>query len=171
MDQKEDLDTDLMATYRSIPCSAFHSKSLSLDRDHRTNNWTMKLVITQVLVKYNNVCMNKEWIMDLKDQDPPTNPIAMAAVQKAYTKANGKTMTNHNSGSTKGNDRDKNWNYTAPKAGEAETKYVKKADRSKEKCLWCGHEQCKCWTLSHTTVTMARRTQWRQSTTHQRLKT
>eukprot|EP00978_Attheya_sp_CCMP212_P033291 scaffold133765_cov60-Attheya_sp.AAC.5 len=149
-DQKEDLDTNLMATYRSIPCSAFRSELRSLDRDRRTNQWSVKEVLTQVLVKYNDVRTNEEWIMDLKDQDPPTNPIAMAAIGKqSHTKGKGTGADSKTGMKTK--DRDKNWKYAPPKAGEAEIKTISGKEGTKEKRFWCGHEQCKRWTLSHNT--------------------
>jgi hypothetical protein len=110
----------------------------------------VKEVLTQVLVKYNDVQTNKEWIMDLKDQDPPTNLIAMLAVQKTYVKGGGKPAdcTTASKGTK---DHNKNWKYAAPKTGKSETKWVKKTNGTKEKHLWCSHEQCKRWTLSHGT--------------------
>jgi hypothetical protein len=89
--------------------------------------------------------------MDLKDQDPPTNPIAMAAVEgKTYTKTKANDRTN-NSSSNKSGNRDKNWKYAPPKTGKAETKYVKSKDGTNKKDPWCGRKQCKRWTLSHNT--------------------
>jgi hypothetical protein len=85
--------------------------------------------------------------MDLKDQDPPsTNPIiAMSAVQKTYMSREEANLPIAQSNSLQ------SWKYAAPKTGESETKWVKKTDGTEEKCLRCGHKQCKRWTLSHGT--------------------
>jgi hypothetical protein len=49
--QKEDLDTDLMAAYCSIPCTAFCAKMRLLDRKRRAHNWNPKKILAEALLK------------------------------------------------------------------------------------------------------------------------
>jgi hypothetical protein len=57
---KEDLDANLMGTYRTIPCSTFCSKLRSMDKERRDNAWDMKEVLAKALVKFNDLPTNKE---------------------------------------------------------------------------------------------------------------
>jgi hypothetical protein len=77
---KENLDADIMATYRSIPCSAFRAEIRSMDKERQGNNWDVKHVLAEAIIKYNDVCTNEEWTMDLKDTNPPPNPLVVTSL-------------------------------------------------------------------------------------------
>ena len=147
--QKEDLDADLMATYHSIPCTSFRAEMRLLDRERRVHAWNPKKILSDALLKYNDVRTNEEWQMDIKDADPPINPLALPAMRADPHAKSGKDRPKGKDGSTP--NRDNNWKYLAPKTGESETKTHTKPDGIKEKRMWCAHKRCKHWTLSHTT--------------------
>jgi hypothetical protein len=49
--QKEDLDADLMAAYRSIPCTAFRAKMRLLDCERRANNnWNPQKILAEAIL-------------------------------------------------------------------------------------------------------------------------
>jgi hypothetical protein len=150
---KEDLDADIMATYRSIPCSAFRAEIRSLDKERRDKNWDVKRILAEAVVKFNDVCTNEEWVMDLKDTEPPPNPLALPAYQRD-TKSTGSKDSSKYKKPAKGDKPDgktKSWKYIAPAKGEANTKMVENAKKQQEKRYWCDHVDCHRWTLSHTT--------------------
>lgn len=89
--------------------------------------------------------------MDIKNSNPPANPVAMPAICTNSCAKGGKDCPKGDGGNKDDGSRANNWKYLAPKSGKAETKMHTKPNGSKEKCMWYMHEQCKCWTLSHTT--------------------
>jgi hypothetical protein len=150
---KEDLDADIMATYRSIPCSAFRAEIRSMDKERRDNNWDVKRVLAEAIIKYNDVRTNEEWTMDLKDTDPPPNPLSLPAYQRdskqPWKAKDSKEKKSKGGGKT--GDKPKSWKYEPPKSGEPDTKTVKNAKGQQESRYWCANAACNRWTLSHTT--------------------
>jgi hypothetical protein len=69
----------------------------------------------------------------------------------ATSKTGGKDRAKIDSGAKSSGNKATNWKYAPPKSGESETQTQTKPDGTKEKRMWCGHVQCKRWTLSHTT--------------------
>jgi tRNA U34 5-methylaminomethyl-2-thiouridine-forming methyltransferase MnmC len=78
----KEVNADIMAIYRSIPCRAFQAEICSMDKECREKNWDVKQVLAEAIVKYNGVCTTKEWVMDLKKAEPPPNPLALLAYQR-----------------------------------------------------------------------------------------
>jgi hypothetical protein len=79
--QKEDLDTDLMAAFRVIPCSAYRAKLRTMDKERHAHAWTPKKILAEALTKCNNVCTNEEWPMDLTKTEAPPNPLALPPME------------------------------------------------------------------------------------------
>jgi hypothetical protein len=140
------IDADLMGTYCTIPCSTFHSELCSMDKERCDNAWDVKKVLAEALVKYNDIHTNEEWIMDVMEQEPPVNPLALPAYQKGdkpYAHKHTKDLPKGGKPSN-GIIKTKNWKYIGPKEGKFKTKWITTADGKKEKCLWCDTVQCHC---------------------------
>jgi hypothetical protein len=89
--------------------------------------------------------------MDIKESDPPANPIVMPAIHNDPRAKSGKDRPKGVGGNKDSDSKANNWKYVAPKSGESETKTHTKPNGSKEKHMRCVHKQCKCWMISHTT--------------------
>lgn len=142
-----------MATYRAIPCSAFRGKIRSLDKECQEKSWDCKRILAEALFKYNDIRTNKEWTMDLKEADPPPNPLALPAFQRDKKPPSGSKGKPKDTSFKKNADaKVKSWKYMAPKGDEPDTQTVTNKSGQKENRFWCGNKACNRWTLSHTTA-------------------
>jgi hypothetical protein len=122
-----------------------------MDKERHDNAWDVKKALAKALVNFNDIRTNKEWIMDLKESNPPVNPLALPTYQKGdkpYVHKHTKDLPK--GGKPTNGNKTKNWKYIGPKGGKSETKWITTADGKKEKCLWCNNKQCHHWTMSHT---------------------
>jgi hypothetical protein len=102
-----------------------------MDKEQHEKNWDIKCILVEAVVKYNDIGTNEEWIMDLKEANPPPNPLALSAYQ-CDTKPQlwkGTKDTKEKKNKSNKPDKPKRWKYMAPKAGESDMKTMKNANR------------------------------------------